>query len=121
MSWLSKNLRKIKLKKLQPGKILQGAIHAASVLGIPGAKAADSLSNRIGKRVDQFNRVYDRAKGVLKSEANRLGISEAEAADRLAGQALGGAEAGLAVHSGVSQALPVVAVIIVLFFLFKGE
>lgn len=118
---LVSSFKKIKLRKIQPGKILKKVVHAGAILGVPGAKAADSLANRVGKRVDDVNRVAAKAKAAIQAEARAAGVSEAEAADRLAGRAIAGAEAGLTINSNVQGMLFAVAAFALVFFVMKGR
>lgn len=92
---LIKSLKRLKLKKLQPGKLLKGAVNAAAAIGIPGAGAAAGIANRVGQRVDQANRVIEKAKAEVQKLAKDQGISTAEASAQLAERSLNAADAGL--------------------------
>lgn len=98
MGWfkkLKKGLSRIKLSKIQPGKLIKSAVNAAAAIGIPGAGTAARVVNNIGKRVDQINRVVAKGKEAIEALSREQGIPLDEAADRLAGSALTGAEAAL--------------------------
>jgi len=115
------SLKKLKLKKLQPGKLITSVTHAAAALGVPGAKSLENIENRIGKRVDQATRVIAKAQDEIKREAGAQGISQAEASDRLAGRALAGAEAGLGVQANASTFLVIGGAVLLLFMLGRSK
>jgi hypothetical protein len=127
MSWFSRLKKAISIKnithalsKIQPGKVLVSATKAAAAAGVPFAGAALGVETAVGKRVDQFNRVVDAAKKDVDQVAKDLGISKGEAAARVAGQALSGAEAALGAENNRGLIIAVIAVL-ALLFLLRGK
>jgi len=101
---LIKSLSRLKLKKLQPGKILLGAakLGVATAVGGPlGAAAAVAI--RVGKKVDQAKTVIDKTTAAIKQEAKDLGISTGDAAERVVDAALKGAGSGVDAQRAAAQ------------------
>jgi len=114
---LKKSISIKKLKKIQPGKLVKGALNAAAAVGIPGAKTAANLANRIGAKVDQANRVISKTKAEIERLAREQGISVAEATEQVADRALKAADVGLT----ASRSMPVLligAVVVGAFLVF---
>lgn len=63
MSLVSR-MKKLKLKKLQPGRLIKGVVDIAATAGVPGAGAAKKVVDRVGKKVESVDRAFarDRAK-----------------------------------------------------------
>lgn len=119
---LIKNLKKLKLKKIKPGVLLQKGIHAAAVAGIPGAGTADRLSQAVGKRVDDAKRAAEKIKAEIERVKKESGLSTLEATDRVAQRAIAGAEGALAATTPQGQAIiALIVVAVVLFFLTRGK
>ena len=55
-------LKRLKLKKLQPGKIIKGVVDIAATAGVPGAGAAKKVVDRVGKKVESVDRAWQRDK-----------------------------------------------------------
>lgn len=115
---LIKSLKRLKLKKLQPGKLIKGAVNAAAAIGIPGAGTAAAIANRVGQRVDQVNRVVDKAKAEVDKLAKDQGISTAAASAQLAERAIQAADTGLTVQKA-SPLILLGAGALVLFMLMR--
>ncbi len=105
MSFIS-SLKKLKLKKLQPGKLLKSVVAGAAAIGIPGAGAVNAATNAIGKRVDDAQRVADKAKAEVDRIMKEQGISQGQAIDQLAGKAIAGADAALTANASLAGLSP---------------
>lgn len=62
MASLVSRMKKLKLKKLQPGKLVKGVVDIAATAGVPGAGAAKKVVDRIGKKVESVDRAFQRDK-----------------------------------------------------------
>lgn len=62
MASLVSRLKKLKLKKMQPGKLIKGVVDIAATAGVPGAGAAKKVVDRVGKKVEDVNRAWARDK-----------------------------------------------------------
>jgi 5,10-methenyltetrahydromethanopterin hydrogenase len=81
-------------------------ISGAAAIGIPGAGAVNAAANAIGKRVDDAQRVADKAKAEVERIMKEQGISQGAAVDQLAGRAIAGADAALSGQAALAGLSP---------------
>lgn len=125
---LVSRLKKMKLKKLQPGRLIKGAVTVASALGVPGAGAAEKVVAKVGKKVESVERAASRIKAQIKQAGEEAGLSGGVTVNGIAGPiTFGGSEAqstgeSVSTPGGGNNAmmLGLVAVVAVLF-LMRGK
>lgn len=124
---LVSRLKKLKLKKLQPGKLVKGVVAVAASAGVPGASAAEKIVNRVGQRVDDFNRTKERVQAQLKEVAKNSGLPSMSTVPMSEPRPFPGASVGETELAGAGASLPgsgsgvliLVALVAVVFLMRK--
>ena len=128
---LVSRLKKLKLKKMQPGKLIKGVVSVAAAAGVPGAAAAQKVVDRVGKKVDDFNRTKERVAAQMKEVAKNSGagaIFENPVGPPMPAPGMSVEEANLAgagptmaAAKPSNQIMILAAIVVAVFFLKKGR